>query len=44
MAWTEAVTLVSENHVPDEIYESVRRQFSEIEMVNLTMAIVAING
>src|SRR5580700_12067005 len=29
LAWTEAVTLVSETHVPDEAYEEVRRQFSE---------------
>ncbi len=44
LAWTEAVTLVSETHVPDEVYELARKQFSEAELVNLTMAIVAING
>lgn len=44
LAWTEAVTLVSETHVPDEVYELARQQFSEAELVNLTMAIVAING
>lgn len=44
LAWTEAVTLVSETHVPDETYESARAHFSEEELVNLTMAIVAING
>lgn len=44
LAWTEAVTLVSESHVPDDVYEEVRRHFDEQELVNLTMAIVAING
>ena len=44
LAWTEAVTLVTEGHVPDEIYEQVRAQFSEEEIVNLTLAIVGING
>jgi AhpD family alkylhydroperoxidase len=44
LAWTEAVTLVSDGHVPDAVYEQVREQFSEQELVNLTMAIVTING
>jgi len=44
LAWTEAVTLVSETHVPDEVYEEARQRFSEEELVNLTMAVVAING
>jgi len=44
LEWTEAVTLVANNHVPDEVYERVRRQFKEAELVNLTMAVVAING
>ncbi len=44
LAWTEAVTAVGESHVPDSVYETVRRQFSELEVVNLTMAVVAING
>ncbi len=44
LEWTEAVTLIIEGHVPDEVYENVRRQFSEQELVNLTMAVVAING
>ena len=44
LAWTEAVTLIAENDVPDELYEQVREQFSEQELVNLTLAIVAING
>jgi len=44
LAWTEAVTLVTEGHVPDDIYEEARAQFSEEELVNLTLALVAING
>jgi AhpD family alkylhydroperoxidase len=44
LEWTEAVTLVGETHVPDEVYESVRRHFSEAELVALTFALVAING
>jgi len=44
LAWTEAVTLVSEDHVPDSVYEEARQRFSEEELVNLTMAIVTING
>ncbi len=44
LAWTEALTLISQTHAPDDEYEEVRRFFSEVELVNLTMAIVAING
>jgi AhpD family alkylhydroperoxidase len=44
LAWTEAVTLIAENHVPDDLYEQVRQHFSEEELVNLTLAVVAING
>jgi AhpD family alkylhydroperoxidase len=44
LAWTEAVTLVSVDHVPDEVYEAARQQFDEKELVDLTAAIVAING
>jgi AhpD family alkylhydroperoxidase len=44
LAWTEAVTLVSHDHVPDEVYEYARRSFNEKELVYLTLAIVAING
>src|SRR3979411_1731230 len=39
LAWTEAVTLVAETHVPDEVYAEVRSQFSEEETVNLTMLV-----
>jgi len=44
LEWTEAVTLVFKDHVPDEIFERVRQQFSEEELAHLTLAIVAING
>jgi AhpD family alkylhydroperoxidase len=44
LAWTEAVTLVAHSQVPDDVYEEARKAFSEEELVNLTMAVVAING
>ena len=44
LAWTEALTLISETHAPDDVYEQARRHFSELEMMNLTMAIVTINS
>jgi alkylhydroperoxidase family enzyme len=44
LAWTEAVTLISSDHVPDEVYAAVRQQFTDEELVYLTLAIIAING
>jgi AhpD family alkylhydroperoxidase len=44
LEWTEALTLVTEGHVPDEVYERARKQFSEKELVELSMVAVAING
>ena len=44
LAWTEAVALVSRDQVPDDVFEIARKQFSDKELVDLTMAIVAING
>src|SRR6266568_4662878 len=44
LLWTEALTLIAANHVPDEVYEQVRQHFSEAELINLTLAVVAING
>ena len=44
LAWTEALTLLSETHAPDDVYEEASRHFSEKELVDLTMTIVAING
>jgi alkylhydroperoxidase family enzyme len=44
LAWTEAVTKISDHHVPDEIYDEAHRHFSEKELVDLTAAVVAINA
>jgi AhpD family alkylhydroperoxidase len=44
LAWTEALTLIADGHAPDDIYQQVRRQFSDKELVDLSLAIVAING
>ncbi|HTY66577.1 MAG TPA: carboxymuconolactone decarboxylase family protein [Alphaproteobacteria bacterium] len=44
LAWTEAVTLVAESRVPDDVYEEARQHFSETELVNLTVAVAAINA
>jgi AhpD family alkylhydroperoxidase len=44
LLWTEAVTLVNETHVPEDVYQQARAHLSEEELVNLTIAIVAING
>jgi AhpD family alkylhydroperoxidase len=44
LAWTEAVTLISETHAPDDVYEQVRAQFSVAETVNLTMLVATINA
>ena len=42
--WTEALTLIADNHVPDDFYEQTRRHFSEQELADLTLAVVAINA
>ncbi len=44
LAWTEALTLLSETHAPEEVYQEVRRHFNEKETADLTHAIVAINA
>ena len=44
LEWAEAVTLITQGHVPDEVYESVRKQFSEIEIADLTLAVATINA
>ena len=44
LAWTEALTLVSRDQVPDDVYDAARKQFSERELVDLSLAVVAING
>jgi AhpD family alkylhydroperoxidase len=43
LAWTEAVTLVAQTHVPDDIYELARSRFSEQDLVKLTILIGVIN-
>jgi AhpD family alkylhydroperoxidase len=44
LAWIEALTLIREGHVEDEVYEEARKVFSEQELVDLAMLAVAING
>ncbi len=44
LMWTEAVTRLRDGDVPDNIYDQVRHQFSETELVNLTLAVTAINS
>ncbi len=44
LGFAEALTRVGENGVPDEVYEEARRHFAEKELVDLALAIVAING
>jgi AhpD family alkylhydroperoxidase len=44
LEWTEALTLISESDVSDELYDYVRTQFDEQEIVNLTLAVITING
>jgi AhpD family alkylhydroperoxidase len=44
LAWTEALTLVHETHVPDEVYEETRKHFSEAELMDLTLLVTTINS
>ena len=44
LAWAEAVTLVSQDPLPDDLYAEARAHFSEKALVDLTLAIIAING
>lgn len=44
LAWTDAVTLLSRCRVTDGLYEEARQHFSEKQLVDLTMAVIAING
>ena len=43
LAWTEALTLISETHAPDDVYEELRKHFNEAETANLTSLIGVIN-
>lgn len=44
LLWTETLTLIADRGVPDEVFEEVHKEFDEQELVNLTLAVVAING
>ncbi len=44
LAWTEALTVVTDGHAPDEAYEPARAAFNDAELASLTMAIIAINA
>jgi AhpD family alkylhydroperoxidase len=44
LAWTEALTLVSDTHAPDSAWDTLREHFTADEQVRLTLLIVAING
>jgi len=44
LEWAEELTLIAERRVPDELYERALREFSEAELVALTLCVVAING
>jgi len=44
LAWTEAVTRIADTQAPDDVYDEARRQFSETEIANLTVAIATINA
>lgn len=44
LAWTEAVTLLTAGDVPDDIYAEARQHFDEKQLVDLTLAIITING
>jgi AhpD family alkylhydroperoxidase len=44
LAWTEALTLITDGRASDEVYAEVRKEFGEKELVNLSLAIITING
>jgi AhpD family alkylhydroperoxidase len=44
LAWAESVTTISEDGVPDEVYNQARKHFAERELVDLTLAVIAINA
>jgi len=44
LAWTEALTVLEHGEIPDSIYELARSHFSEPELVDLTLAVISING
>ena len=44
LAWTESLTWIGETHAPDNVYEEVRKHFSQDELVNLSIAVAMINA
>jgi AhpD family alkylhydroperoxidase len=44
LEWTEAVTLVADTHVPDDVYDRARAHFTDKELATLNFAVVAINA
>ncbi len=44
LAWVEAITLVAQTHVPDSVYDEVRKQFTEQQIVDLTYVAATINA
>jgi AhpD family alkylhydroperoxidase len=44
LAWTEALTNIQDGHVPDSVYEHVRKVFAEKELADLSLAVAAINS
>ena len=44
LEWTEALTLLTETHAPDDAYRALQAEFTPEEQVALTLMIVAING
>lgn len=44
LAWAESVTLLENGHVPNDVYEEVRKEFSEEELIDLTLAVATINS
>jgi AhpD family alkylhydroperoxidase len=44
LAWTEALTRIADTHAPDDVFQEVREQFDEKELIDLTLAIVTINS
>jgi AhpD family alkylhydroperoxidase len=44
LAWAETLTHIAKTHAPDDVYEAVRRQFSEKELANLSIVIAMINA
>jgi alkylhydroperoxidase family enzyme len=44
LAWTESLTLISQDHAPDALWEEVRPHFTDAELTDLTLLVTAING